>query len=125
MNIINILIGAFAGGLITILTTLILKKRARFIIERSDEEFKQGHNLPIGANLLVIQGDREIKNFQITSFIVTNESTTDFENVNACVILNIYLLAIYLYSYVFVLLCISSNGIGQGGELECLSNTGM
>ena len=81
MKIIYIFISALAGGLITVLTTLILKKRSRFLIERRDEEFKQGHNLPIGANLLVIHGDRKIKNFQITSFIITNESTIDFENV--------------------------------------------
>lgn len=81
MEIKGILIGALAGGIVTIITAFILKKRARYVIERSDEEFKQGLNLPIGANLRVLHGDREIENFRITSFIITNDSITDFENV--------------------------------------------
>lgn len=81
MQIISILIAALAGGVITVLTRLILKKRARFLIECTNEEFKQGYNLPIGANLRVMHGNREIENFRITSFIVTNQSITDFENV--------------------------------------------
>ena len=81
MEIQGILIGAFAGGIVTIITTFILKKRARYVIERSDEDFKQGFNLPVGANLRILQGDREIENFRITSFVITNDSTTDFENV--------------------------------------------
>lgn len=75
------LIAALAGGLITIITTKILRKRSRFLVERNDEEFKQGHNLPIGANLRVLHGPREITNFRISRFSIKNESTTDFENV--------------------------------------------
>jgi len=79
--VLYILISAFAGGLITIVTSKLLQKRSRFVIERNDEEFKQGHNLPIGANLQILFGQREITNFRITRFSIKNESTNDFENI--------------------------------------------
>lgn len=81
MKLLYILFSAFTGGLITIVASKILQKRSRFVIERNDEEFKQGHNLPIGANLQGLFGEREITNFRITRFSIKNENTNDFENI--------------------------------------------
>ncbi len=81
MKIFYLFIAALVGGLITIVTAKVLGKRSRFLVERHDNDFKQGQTLPIGANLRVLHGPNEITNFRISRFSIKNESTTDFENV--------------------------------------------
>lgn len=80
MNAILILLGAFAGSLFTFIFKKIFNRRSRLVVERINEEFKHGENLPIGANLKVLYGDREIQNFLITKFKITNESSKDFQD---------------------------------------------
>lgn len=81
MQLGDTLIGTIIGGVVTIIITKLLKRRSTFIVERYDEEFSQSKNLPIGANLRVMHGQREIENFRISRFNIKNESSKDFENV--------------------------------------------